>query len=535
MGKALLKKQFMELLYFYFPKAKPGKKRGAGAVAGVLVLFVFIFISLGASFYAAADALAAAMLPMGLSWLYFALMGSLSLFLGVFGGVFSTYAGLYLARDNDLLLSLPIPPRRILLVRMAAIYAAGLVYSGVCWLPALLRYQLSPYAGGLSLLFSLLLTFVNALLVLVLSCLLGWVVAAVSSRLRRKNVMTIILSLAFLAFYFFFTSRTNQLLTGITQHIDALGNTVKGKLWPLYQLGLGASGKALPMLCWCCLVLAAFLLTCTVLSRSFIRLVTANRGAKKAVYHAGHSKASTPDAALLRKELRRFLGSPVYLLNCGLGILFLLLAAGFLLVRAGAIRETMTLLLASAPRLVTALLPALGVMAVCVLAAMNPVTAPSVSLEGKSLWVLQSLPVPAGAVLRAKERLHLRLVLPPALLCCLALSFVLRTDVLCSLLMLLITALFIAVMGDVGLMMNLLRPSFNWASENTPVKQGLPVMVSLFGGWLLSLICIGLCAALGSVLPVRLGMAAEALLLGLLLLLLKRWLKTKGRRIFEEL
>ena len=58
---------------------------------------------------------------------------------------------------------------------------------------------------------------------------------------------------------------------------------------------------------------------------------------------------------------------------------------------------------------------------------------------------------------------------------------------------------------------------------------------NIFGGWLLSLICIGLCAALGQVLPVRLGMAAEAVLLAVLLLLLKLWLKRRGCKIFEEL
>ena len=534
MWKALLKKQFMELLYFYFPKAKPGKKRGTGAVVGFIVLFVFVFISLGGSFYAAADMLAASMLPMGLGWLYFALLGSLSVFLGVFGGVFSTYSVLYLARDNDLLLSLPIPPRRILLIRMIAIYAAGLVYSAVAWLPAVIRYLLFDASPG-ALVFSLLLTFINALLVLVLSCLLGWAVAAVVSRLRRKNIVTVVLSLAFLAVYFFATSRMNQMLTSLTQNIDKLGDAVRGRLWPLYQLGLAATGKVLPMLCWCCLVIALSLLTYALLSRSFIRIATANRGTKKAVYHAGRSKASTMDAALLRKELRRFLGSPVYLLNCGLGILFILAAAVFLLVRAGAVRETLILLFSSAPHLVQALLPALGTMVVCVLGALNPITAPSISLEGKSLWVLQSLPVPAGAVLRAKERLQLVLCYPPALIFCLALAYVLRFDLLLCLLSLGIAALFIAVMANLGLMMNLLKPNLTWTSETVPVKQGLPVMVCLFGGWLLSLICIGVCAGLGSILPVRLGMAAEAVLLGVLLALLKRWLKTKGCRIFEEL
>ncbi len=57
-----------------------------------------------------------AALPLGYGWLYYALMGLLALAFGVFGSVFSTYAGLYQAKDNELLLSMPIPPRRILLV-----------------------------------------------------------------------------------------------------------------------------------------------------------------------------------------------------------------------------------------------------------------------------------------------------------------------------------------------------------------------------------------------------------------------------------
>ena len=534
MWKALLKKQFLELLTFYFPKAKAKKKRSAGAVAGVAVLFVFILLSLGGSFYAAADALAGALLPQGLDWLYFALIGSLSVFLGIFGGVFSTYAGLYLPKDNDLLLSLPIPPRRILLVRMIAVYAAGLVYSAVAWVPALLRYQLSA-PGTLSLVFSLLLTFVNALVVLVLSCLLGWAVAVVSSRLKRKNAVTVVLSLLFLAFYFLVTSRMNRMLTEITQRAEKLGGTVRAKLWPLYQMGLAASGRVLPMLCWCCLALALFLATYALLSRSFLSLATADRGTKKAVYRAGHSKASGMDAALLRKELRRFLGSPVYMLNCGLGLIFLLIGTVYLPVRAASIRDALGSILTAAPPLLEALLPALSVMVVCAIASLAPLTAPSVSLEGKSLWVLQSLPVPASAVLRAKERLHLLLCLPPALLCCLSLAFTLRTDVLTCLLMLLIAGLYIAVMADLGLMMNLKKPNFTWVNETVPVKQGLPVVVCLFGGWLLSFLCLGLCALVANAADARLGMAAEALLLGLLLLLLKRWLRRRGRKVFEEL
>ena len=534
MWKALLKKQFMELVAFYFPRRKPGKKRSGGSLVLFGILLVFVLLSLGASFFAAADMLAAAMLPAGLSWLYFALMGILAVLIGVLGGVFSTYAGLYLAKDNDLLLSLPIPPRRILLVRMIAIYAAGLVYSGVAWVPAVIRYLLFD-ASPAALVFSLLLTFVNALLVLVLSCLLGWVVAAIASRLRNKNIISVILALLFLGVYFYSTSRMNQLMSALTENAGSLGTVVREKLWPLWQMGMAASGQAVPMVIWCCLVLALFLLTYALLSRSFLRLATANRGMRKKVYRAGRSKASTVDAALLRKELKRFTGSPVYMMNCGMGLIILVVLAVGILVKASALREGIGLFFAAAPPVLPLLLPAAGAMVVSLVCGMAPITAPSVSLEGKSLWVLQSLPVPAGAVLRAKERLHLLLVLPPAVLCCLALAFALGVDLLSGLLMVLIVALFTAVTGALGLTANLKKPNLTWVSEVVPVKQGLPVLISMFGGAALAFLSMGLCALVGIHSDIRLGMAAEAVLLAAVLLLLKRWLKNKGCAIFESL
>ena len=114
-------------------------------------------------------------------------------------------------------------------------------------------------------------------------------------------------------------------------------------------------------------------------------------------------------------------------------------------------------------------------------------------------------------------------------------SALLYVNSLYLVLMLLIVALYVAVSADLGLMMNLLKPNLNWTNETVPVKQGLPVVVCLFGGWFLSILCVGLCAALGNVVDVRLGMAAEAVLLGILLLLMQRWLQRKGCRIFEEL
>ncbi len=534
MWKALLKKQFAELKTLYLRNLKPGQRRGKGSTALFLLLLALVFVSLGAAFYAAASALGGALVPAGLGWLYFALMGLLSLLFGVFGSVFNTYAGLYRARDNDLLLSMPIPSGVIVAVRLLGIYVMGLVYSAVVWLPAVVWYWIAIEPGPAAVVFSILLLFFNGLLILTLTCLLGWVVALAGSRVRRKSLVTVVLSLLFLGLYFYGYSRMSELMQLIVQNTERFGAAVRSWLWPIYQLGLAATGETLPMLLYCALALCLAALVYLILTRSFLAIATTERGAKKAEYRGGTLKTSGLGSALLKKELRRFLGSPVYLLNCGLGFILLLAAAVLLLVKAETVREALNGVLAGMPQ-VSGLLPLLGVFAVCAISGTTVTTSPSISLEGKNLWLLQSYPVPAREALKAKVRLHLCLGGPPALLCALVFELVLRLEPLCLLAGLLIVLLDVWAMADLGLALNLWKPSLSWTNETVPVKQGLPVLLTMVFGWLLAVAVTAACLALSQVMAMPAAMLLGALLPALLLLGLERWLRRRGTAIFEGL
>ncbi len=105
-------------------------------------MFVAIMVGiLGVMFTALANNLCGAFVPLGLDWMYFALLGLLAVFLGAFGSVFNTYSSLYLAKDNDLLLSLPIPLRVIISSRLVTVYLMGLMYSAVVIVPAVIVYS----------------------------------------------------------------------------------------------------------------------------------------------------------------------------------------------------------------------------------------------------------------------------------------------------------------------------------------------------------------------------------------------------------
>lgn len=122
MLKTLVKKQLMEIFRSYFYNAKTNKKRSTAGIIAYILLFAALMIGLGGMFTGLSVSLCAPLTQAGMGWLYFALMSLLAIFLGAFGSVFNTYSGLYFAKDNDLLLSLPIPVRTLMASRLLTVY-----------------------------------------------------------------------------------------------------------------------------------------------------------------------------------------------------------------------------------------------------------------------------------------------------------------------------------------------------------------------------------------------------------------------------
>ena len=86
MLKTLVKKQMMEIFRGYFYDAKKNKKRSKLSMIGYMILFGVIMIGLlGGMFTFLSMTICPALSSAGMGWLYFAIMGLLSIFLGVFG------------------------------------------------------------------------------------------------------------------------------------------------------------------------------------------------------------------------------------------------------------------------------------------------------------------------------------------------------------------------------------------------------------------------------------------------------------------
>ena len=298
------------------------------------------------------------------------------------------------------------------------------------------------------------------------------------------------------------------------------------------MLGSAGTGDIFSLLAVTGFVAVLFALMWKLLSASFMKIATTTPKEKKKKYISKDMKRSGIGAALLGKELARFTGSPNYMLNCGLGILLLPVFGMFMAFKG----ESTLSVFAYALGLGRDAALFLPVAVVCFVCTMNDMAAPSVSLEGRTLWLLQSLPVTPWQVLRSKLSMQLILTEIPVLFCTACIAFIYPFTPLELLLTVLVPMLFVLFSALFGLFLGLKMPNLNWTSEITPIKQSAPVAIAIFSGFGYTvLLCGGYMLLNGW----KLGFVGYMSLLGAVTLalcgLLYFWLKKRGCKLFAGL
>ena len=426
MLKVLLKKQMTEVFRGYFYNRKTNKARSKANQIVLFSLFAFLMVGvLGGSFTAVALGVCFGLTSAGMGWLYFVLMSSIAIVLGAFGSVFNTYSGLYLPKDNDLLLSMPIPVTAIQNV--------------IC---------------------GIVLFLIITIIVLILSCLLGWIVAKSSLKLKNKSFIVVLIALACIGGYYFIYFKAQIWIRELVANASVYGTNVKDSAYGLYLFGRIGEGDLIATAIFAAATALLLALTIFILSRGFLKLATSTASVGKVKYHEKTVKEKSVFGALLTKEFARFTTSPNYMLNCGLGVLLLPVLGVFLLIKGANILTMLTTALGDRTNLAALLLCA----ALMLLSVMNDMATPSVSLEGKNIWIPQSMPVEAKTVLKAKTAMQLILTLIPMLFAVICAAVVLQASIAEKLMICVLPLIFTVFSAVFGCYIGVMHPIMEWCS-----------------------------------------------------------------------
>lgn len=553
MLKALLRKDFMRLMAFFKgqgytklnkkKKAQPSKSKGG---VGMIILWVFVFISVAFAFAGVGEALGSTLFEFNMDWLYYAILCMLGFILNIFLNGFMASSVLFNATDNEMLLSMPIPPAYILFSRMTGLIALGFIYSLMATLPAfIIRCLLAGFSVAhlLGMIFT---TIMMAFSATAVSSLLGWIISWFQKRFKNKNIISVLFVIVVLAGYYYFQFNANKYVMALAENSLGIGAKIEGSLfgYPLYQCGMAMTGDIKGIILSLLLTAVFFGVVYYVLSKKFISIVTKSEKTASVQYNAKKQetvKLVSPRKALLAREFKRFTSSTVYMLNCGLGIIFDLAAIVVVIIKGPFLKEQLDLFASLTDSLIVEqiysdFLPVGLLLVGMLLASMIDTAAPSISLEGKTMWILQTMPTDPMDVFAAKTQMELYLAGIPVGLLMLIAGFVFGLDASSIVVILACLYMYVRAHAQLSLVLNLKMPNMDWTNEAIPIKQSMPVIIALLGGMILA---CGFGALYYFVLASKLSGLEFIVILMVIFALGVRyanaWLGKQGREIFAYL
>lgn len=484
MGKfrALLGLNLKSMLLTFQPGGN--KKKSFSGVAPLLIVgFVALYLSGTYSIVFASQLSRAGLLP-----LLIMMMPVLAVGAGFFFSVFAAQGVVFGGKDNDLMLSLPVSSFTLLLSRVLALYLENLVFSVFVMIPAGFAYLVYGGAGGVSFVLSLLVgTVVLALLPTLLSLIAGFVFSWVSTKFLHKNLISTLLYLLLLVGVFTLSFRMAPLLEDLISVAAGLEQAFSGWGLPFILLKQAAcDGSLLSLLLLCALCVGPFLLTVWAFARRYKAIVTGlvSHGARSD-YRLGALRSGGPRRALLRKEAAKFFGTPIYFFNAGIGLIMLAAAgAAALLVRVG------VLSLPGLSGLVGLPITALLALMMCFMLSTVGITASSISLEGKQLWIIKESPVGVWDLFWAKLGFQLLLTLPCLLLCVGGITAALGLTVAEGGLLLGLGLAMTLLTAPFGLLVNLRLPKLDAPNDAVVLKQSAASMLGILAPILLTVLFV---------------------------------------------
>lgn len=387
-------------------------------------------------------------------------------------------------RDYEMLSALPLHPTAIIVSRYLNLYLSNAALTLAVLLPGAIACGIVLHPGAGYYLMLLMGAFTLPLIPMTIAMLVGMLIYMLSARFRRRSAAVLVLYLlatlaAMLLPVWMQRMQPDRLILSLRSLLDR----VRGFYPPAGWFADGVTEANLPLYLGFSLgSILFFLLAATLVGRRYHAICT-----MLAARRSRHSFRLTAQrrtgslAALYRREIKRYLASPIYVLNTAVGpILAVVLSCVLLFSGVGELLADFPLPIELAPRMLPFLLG--------LLLALSPSTSSAISMEGRQWWLIKSLPVATASVMHGKLLVNLTIALPAWLLSSVLSCLALRPAVGTFILLILLPLGYVLFTTLLGLRLNLAFPSFSWDNESIPVKQGKPVLFGMLSAMLACLL-----------------------------------------------
>ena len=383
------------------------------------------------------------------------------------GSIFTIKSQVFEAKDNELLLSMPIAPRDIFLSRAVAVLISNFLYTSIVMLPYIVVHAIFTGFTFLEVVFTLVVYITVPCFVLTISTLFAWLLSVITMRLKNKNLVTSILGIIFFAGYLFFVMKVNMYRL-ITPESDIDGfKKVFIFYWPASAM---EEGNALNLLFFVLIALIPAAITFLILNFTFYRIITTKAKSATYKYKEKEQKTKRVFQTLLIKDFKRFFTSPTYFLNAGVGSLMGIVFSIYICIQFSGESNKL---------IGTSYMPIICCSMISFASSMSLITPSSISIEDKTLWILASSPIKPKTVIWSKIMCQIIYTVPISIVSMLIPSIYFKFKPAEIVLCLLIVILIDVFCAYLGMLFGIKYPKFGWPSEAYAIKRGVSVTVTM--------------------------------------------------------
>lgn len=377
----------------------------------------------------------------------------------------------------DIISALPVKHSTIVISRFVRLYVENILLAMAVMLPAMVVFGIMMKPSWTFYCIGMIVTAFIPFIPITISVFAGAMITAISSRAKHKNLVSVLLSIGLVVVIML----GGMQLSEVGEEIDiavlqTLLNVILGLINRIYPLAVWLGTAMLNgdfLACFSC-VCGGFLVFAVV-----IGIVSTNYKwicdglfsiSAKHDYKIEKLQHTSMRKALYKREFKRYFASSVYVTNTIMSpIMGLLFAISMFFFSPEQLESVALEFYAESGVMLQ--IRNMFPMALATVFCIMPITAVSISMEGKQWWIVKSLPIRAKDLLDSKLLMNLSIIGPCYLVSAILVSVgqkVSLMEFVWILLVPLTAILFACVFGQT---VNLKLAVFDWENEVSVVKQ----------------------------------------------------------------
>lgn len=483
---SLLKACMTSDMNLFKVKSKKNKKSNNLLVA-VLLMLVFMF-----SIFSNVNNLFQKVAEYHLQSLLLVLFSFMTSLMVIIEGVYKTGPLIFNCRDDQLLLSLPIDRKLVLFVRIFKFYVFELIFNSLFMIPIMADYVLwADNVNSTFYLTSVIMLFIMPIIPIIISCIIGLITSSLSSKFKFKNLTQILLSMIFLLGILFVTMNLESIFEYFVMNSNSLSDIIKKIYYPAaVYLDLINDFNLFELIKFILINILIYILGILILNKYYFKI---NSGLKRVVSNKKvnveelNIKQNSKNNSLIKKELNIFFKTPVFIVNAGFSLVLFIVMSIMLCIKFDGFMNTLgsTKDFAFLKDLLVSNVPLIILLLVILASFMTSITSSLISLEGKNISLLKSLPLKTKDILLSKIKACLILTTPVLFIGDIIMIIRFKIGIIPSIFILILSVLLPLTSHFIGILINLKYPKLDFENSAEVVKQSMSSFISVMIGMLL--------------------------------------------------